>query len=846
MKETGRAILISLLILTSIPALGQNETVTRGSRNADSLKADNFYRKALAFSAEARYDSSEANLRKSLEIALESNLYLIAAADYKLLAANFDLQDDWEDALGNYLRASSYYSKGRDKFSEAGILGIIAAKYYKAGVYNKSAEYSEQEFLLYEGADKQNLAKASEVAAKSYFYLPDDSLSLKWYFAAAHYYLDCRDTSSYIRCIDRTGTIYNQERKYNLALEQYQILLSFNESKKDYRALSSVENECGVLVFREGLVADARDQFLRAVAYSEKSGRDDYFLTDVWSNLGICYQNLGSDPDMLVAFNMALQHAKESGRLDEVARIDRILANIHFNRKDNYHAETFCLECIEAARKSANLNILQQCYKDYSEVLQRENDFVKALEYYEKHLNLRDSLSVEARIAEKVKSDRVAELESEDQRIRSGLSSEEIQGLELKNLKIDARRRENELMLLTKQQELDRSEKNRLNQSLTLEKERFELNKRVQDIKSLRQQQAIDSLRLVQKDDSARALAAKNLILELDGKQKEAKIRNEKLAKRFAVGIGSLGFLVALIILYGLMSTRKKNQKLAESKKQIELINSDLESKNIQVLKQKEIIEQKNQSITDSIQYASRIQNAVLPPIGFLSDWGFDNFILYKPKDIVSGDFYWGVRDDNGKVILAAGDCTGHGVPGAFMSMLGHAFLDEIFNTKEIDNAAAILNYLREEVINTLKQKGASGEARDGMDISLVIIDRKAGKLDFAGANNPLYLIRDGKMVRYLADRMPIGIHFINYTPFTNHVVEIREGDYIYLFSDGYADQFGGPRGKKFMYKQFQDLLLRIHDRPMETQRTILENTFEKWKNFHEQVDDVMVIGLKV
>jgi serine phosphatase RsbU (regulator of sigma subunit) len=308
--------------------------------------------------------------------------------------------------------------------------------------------------------------------------------------------------------------------------------------------------------------------------------------------------------------------------------------------------------------------------------------------------------------------------------------------------------------------------------------------------------------------------------------------------------------MVAGIILFSLISSRKKNLKLAESKRKIEKINSDLEIKNTEVLRQnekilqqKDIIEQKNQSITDSIQYASRIQTAVLPPIDFLSEWGIENFILYKPKDIVSGDFYWGLKKDD-KIIVAAGDCTGHGVPGAFMSMLGHAFLDEIVNTTKIENAAMILNLLRDEIINTLKQKGMVGEARDGMDISLFILDPGTGRLDFAGANNPLYLIREGKLIKFLGDRMPIGIHFTTFTPFTNQTLETVNGDHLYLFSDGYADQFGGPKGKKYMYKPFQDLLLRNYNKPLDLQKEILDKTFEKWKCGREQVDDVLVIGM--
>jgi serine phosphatase RsbU (regulator of sigma subunit)/tetratricopeptide (TPR) repeat protein len=846
MKKKTNIILL-FLALTSflVQSYGQETPDIKLKRVTDSLMAVAYYRLANDFMTGNKTDSALANISKSVDLASENGFLSLQASGFEFIGSYYDRQSDWDEALSYYLKASSAYTKSGNYSNEARMFRLIAGKYYKTGVYNKSAAYSEQEFLLYGENESRLLASAAETAGKSYFYLPADSLSLKWYSTASHYFLIDTDSSGYLRCIDKMGMLYTRSGKYDEALGDYNILSSVYAVRRDYKNLASTSNQAGFLMFRKGDLKAALDYFSKAIGYSEKGGKDDFFLTDAWSNVAICQQNMGNQNDMLSSFNRALEHAKVSGRSDEVARIDRIIATIYFNKGDNYHAEKYCLECIESAKESGNHDVLQLCYKDYSTVLESGNDFIKALEYYEKHLNLRDSLNYANRLAEKERADRIAAIEESEQRIKSELSSEEIQGLELKNLKIESRRKENELKLMQKQQELDRSEKVRLNQSLVLERERFELNERVQENKSLKLQQANDSLSLIQKDDSARALVTKNQLLEKDKLQKETELKNEKLAKRFALGVGSLMLLVAASILYGLISTRKKNQKLAESKRQIEMINSDLEIKNAEVLKQKDIIEQKNQAITDSIQYASRIQTAVLPPISFLSDWGIENFILYKPKDIVSGDFYWGVRKNN-KIILAAGDCTGHGVPGAFMSMLGHAFLDEIVNTREPENAAAILDMLRDEIINALKQKGMTGEARDGMDISLVILDPRTGRLDYAGANNPLYLIRDGKMVRYIADRMPIGIHFISFTPFTNQVVEIKKGDYLYIFSDGYADQFGGPKGKKFMYKPFQDLLLRNHSKPMELQKEILDNTFEKWKNDREQVDDVLVIGIRI
>jgi len=273
--------------------------------------------------------------------------------------------------------------------------------------------------------------------------------------------------------------------------------------------------------------------------------------------------------------------------------------------------------------------------------------------------------------------------------------------------------------------------------------------------------------------------------------------------------------------------------------------NHKLQENSRKIMQQKEIIEQHSTAINDSINYAAMIQKAVLLPPDFLDEWGLSNFILYKPKDVVSGDFYWGIKRKDSVVVVVA-DCTGHGVPGAFMSMLGLTFLDDIFSTYELRKASEILDILREQVIHKLRQKGDLAEMRDGMDISVSIINRTAGTLEFAGANNPLYLIRNGGLIKISADKMPIGIYSSIRTPFTNNITDLQKNDRIYMFSDGYADQFGRKTGKKLMYKQFQDLLIQHHKKPMEEQKIILDNFFEEWRGDHVQVDDVLLIGIQI
>ncbi|MEA3316534.1 MAG: tetratricopeptide repeat protein, partial [Bacteroidota bacterium] len=268
-------------------------------------------------------------------------------------------------------------------------------------------------------------------------------------------------------------------------------------------------------------------------------------------------------------------------------------------------------------------------------------------------------------------------------------------------------------------------------------------------------------------------------------------------------------------------------------------------NKNKRIRHKNQLLAYQKKQITDSIEYASRIQTAILPPGDFISKLIPQHFILFKPRDVVSGDFYW-LTHKNNKMIVAAIDCTGHGVPGAFMSMLGFAFLNEIVNKDEELQANAILNQLRNYVKESLHQTGKYGETKDGMDAALCIIDKQNLELQFSGAYNPLYLIRNEKLQQIKGDRMPIGIHVFEKESFTNHRIKLNKNDLIYLFTDGYTDQFGGPNMKKFHNTPFKNLLVSIHQKSMKEQKEILERNYYEWKGNHEQIDDILIIGIRI
>jgi PAS domain S-box-containing protein len=282
--------------------------------------------------------------------------------------------------------------------------------------------------------------------------------------------------------------------------------------------------------------------------------------------------------------------------------------------------------------------------------------------------------------------------------------------------------------------------------------------------------------------------------------------------------------------------------KLAEEK--IEAQKAEIEAQRDLAINQRDEISVQKQEIIDSIIYAKRIQNAILPTTQKINEI-FDNyFLINRPRDIVSGDFYWFSETDKFK-LAAIADCTGHGVPGAFMSIIGITFLNEIvISTNEL-KANEILNQLRKYVISSLKQTGKEGETRDGMDISIIIYNKQTKNLQYAGANNSIFLVRNKELVEYKADKMPISIHRLADQSFTNNNIEIKDNDLVYLLTDGFADQFGGLKGKKYKIHNFKNLLLSISDLELNEQKRILNKSLDDWKGRLEQVDDILVLGIK-
>jgi serine phosphatase RsbU (regulator of sigma subunit) len=306
--------------------------------------------------------------------------------------------------------------------------------------------------------------------------------------------------------------------------------------------------------------------------------------------------------------------------------------------------------------------------------------------------------------------------------------------------------------------------------------------------------------------------------------------------------------LFLLIILIYIYIKRREYIFLAEKKILEEKVRErtyEIQCQKNEIEQQRDIIDEKNANITSSIRYASHIQNAVLPATELINKLLPDSFILSKPKDIVSGDFYWLAEKDN-KIILAVADCTGHGVPGAFMSLLGIALLNEIVSIQGITRSDTIVTKLREEIIRSLQQSRKEITTLDGIDMALCVIDQQKRRIQYTGGMNDLVYIRDKKLEVVKADNLSVSLLSYDSGPFTIKEIDCRKGDVFYLFSDGYLDQFGGESNKKYLRRRFYDTLLEMHELPMLSQREFLEKVLNVWMRDNIQTDDITVMGFRL
>ncbi|HET6246040.1 MAG: tetratricopeptide repeat protein [Bacteroidetes bacterium] len=598
--------------------------------------------------------------------------------------------------------------------------------------------------------------------------------------------------------LNNIGFLHDNQGDIPLALDYYYKSLKIQEEIGDKSGMANSYNNIGAIYKEQGDIRLALDYYHKSLKIQEEIG-DKKGMAYSYNNIGLVHYNQGD-------ITLALDYFHKSLKIREVIGDKSGMAN-SYNNIGGIHKDQGSL-----SRQQCN------CEDDGGNI-------PLALDYFHKSLKIREEISDKKGMAGSLAN-------------IGSLVLLEGTALGMSEVLVLSAARKNGERGLTIAQEIGFPAVIKLNAALLSKvaikegnyKEAFEMrNLEIQMLDSITGKEAIEAtVKQQARYEYEKAQAIKDIEHEKQMALSAEREEKQKILSYSAAGASVLLIAFLLFVFNRLKVTRRQKDKIDTQKQEIEKTHEQLS------LHHKEI--------QDSIKYAKRIQEAILPSMSAMHGALKNGFVLYKPKDVVAGDFYW-LENVGGQTFFAAADCTGHGVPGAMVSVVCSNALSKALLEEGITNTGKLLDRTREIVIDRLAKSGE--EVKDGMDISLCALDFTKNTLQWSGANNPLWILRSGDIIEYKHDKQPIGIHD-NATAFTSHDIELQKNDTLYIFTDGYHDQFGGENGKKFRTKQLREKLLAMQGINMEEQKTILNREFDTWKGDLEQVDDVCVIGVHV
>lgn len=726
-------------------------------------------------------------------------------------------------------------------------LSQLVTEYKLAGDFEKGLNFGTKALELARKLNfKKGTAELSSSIGNIYLLQGEYSNSLLYYRKALMINEELKNKKEIAICLRSIGGIYISQADYPLALNYLLKALKINEEIKNKEEIANCYSSMGNVYIYQADYPMALNYYLKALKLYETLKNQEK-ITTCLTNIGIIYLYQVDYPKALDYYLKALKMAEEFGYKQLKSKNLSNIGIIYHQQKDYakaldyyFKAEKMMEELGDKSGIATNLSNIGVC-------LSYQAEYTKALEYYFKALKMTEELGDKNRIA--VCLANISDLysltgkfkEAEPYLKRAIAIEESIGGIDY-------------LM----QFEVFLSE---LYDTTGRHKEAFIHYKKAMALKDT-----------IFSEENKKQLVQKEMNYEFDKKEAITKAENEKQnaiaeeknrMQKIIIWSVTGGFLLVVVfaglIFRSLRTTRKQKNIIEIQKNEVSRQKDIADELRVISEKQKHIVEEKQKEIVDSITYARRIQRALLTSDEYIrTHLPAEHFILFKSKDIVSGDFYWAYLKqgsaDSGQGIeeqhsflfyIATADCTGHGVPGAFMSMLNISYFNENVIERGIQMPNDVLDAQRKEIIQALNPIGSTEESKDGMDCVLCVYDFDKMLLHFAAANNPLWLLRNGELKEYKADKMPVGKYNEDVHPFTLQTIELQKEDIIYTSTDGFADQFGS-NGKKLMKKKFKEELLKIHHQPMAEQKHHLDQFFENWKGNTEQVDDVCVIGVRI
>lgn len=627
------------------------------------------------------------------------------------------------------------------------------------------------------------------------------------------------------RALSNIGFFYSENEKFEQALKYYDSSRVIQEKIKDRASLAVTFNNIGYVYELQGLVEKALECYFKSLKLHEELNNK--------TELTSCYNNIGSLFDDLGDHVVALEYYKKSLALKEkindkkgIATVLNNIGLVYYNQNDLAKALDFYNRSLlinEEIKNTIGISILLD---NIGGIYQSKGDLTQALFYFNKSLDLQKiDKNYDGQIVSHTSIGEIYFSKKDYNKAKEhtliGLKYSIEYGY-VDQIKLSANRL---YSIYMKQKQFEKA----------IEMRNLEIQMRDSMINEKTKKASLKSQ--IRYEYEKKAIEDSLIVVE-ERKLTTLQLNQEK-TQRFALYAG-LG--LSLMFIGFVFNRFKVTQK---QKNIIELKEQETKKQNIIITQQKELVEEKQNEISDSINYAKRIQTSFLANEMEFKDHFEDYFVLFKPKDIVSGDFYWATSIES-KLFICVADSTGHGIPGAFMSLLNISLLNESVLSRNYTSTIDILNFIRHILILGLKpdEKGQGGN--DGMDCVLIIIDFKTLEMEFSGANNPLWIIRKNNIIELKADKMPVGRSPKETVSFSNQKFQLQKNDLLFGFTDGFPDQFGGPKGKKFKYKQLEELLISISHEPMEIQNQKLNEVFENWKGDLEQVDDICIIGVRV
>jgi len=707
---------------------------------------------------------------------------------------------NYQQALEDLNAALHIYQDINDSVGICTVYGSIGAIYLSVSSYEKALNYFQQSYdIAIKAGDEFSKTSALHNMGLVYHSWGEFEKAVSRYQEAMKMARERDDQRTVGHITLNIGVVYYDWGNYDKALEYYQEALSIHEQMGDLPNMTNSLNNMAIIYEHKKERDKALDLYMKALSLAKDAGRKVSVGT-AYLNLGTFYTGEQNYDKAIEYFRKSLELRKEIEDHRGVATALISLGNVYSELKQQRKAINYYKSGMNLLEALNSLNDLKETYGSIAMAYKDMGDYKKAFQFYEKYTLLKDSI----------------------------FNKEAHQNITDIQTKYETEQKEKEIELLNKEKLVDQLKMQE--QDAAIKKQRILIIAFIV-VFALILVFSIIVYRLYNRIRTANHVLARQ---NKEIREQKAEIESQRDDITY------------------------KNAELEQKNEEITAQRDEIEAQRDMVMQQKEQIESIHLEVTQSIDYAMRIQQAVLPAQSLLTSKGLDHFILFKPKDKVSGDFYWWTEIEDFTVITAA-DCTGHGVPGAFMSLLGISFLREIVMKEYITHPGVILRRLRKEVVKSLSQTGKEGTQKDGMDMSLLVINHKEQTFAWAGANNPLWIVRAddhddyddmaSKIEVIKADKMPIGI-YERMDKFQNHELQLRNNDKLYMFSDGFPDQFGGPKGKKYKQKAFKRLIASTSHLSMVEQGAYLEQELKKWMQHDgehfEQVDDITVLGISV